>query len=603
MIEPPDHRDRTTAPASRSRHLLGYVAIVGLGLAVVVVVLPVGRSIDRAPTVPASLTVGGEATDCLGPRLVTRQSGIYLDLHVADRGRGAADPVAGDRIGRGHIDRSTGRVTVHGSCARGTALAGQGYRADLDAAALAHQTVTTEVALLGAGGAGALEAEITKATAAGGSGRAGPEGTAPLEGTELAGRAFLAAAVVILLSRGVGSLFRRVYQPRVIGEIVAGIVLGPSVVGALAPGVGDFLFPPEVLQVVGVLAQFGLIFFMFLTGLGLDLGALKGSGRIAVLVSHVSIVAPFVLGVLASLLLFPLLGDGDFAGFALFMGAAMSITAFPVLARILADTGLQRSRLGTVAITCAAIDDVTAWCVLGVVIAISKSTGEAGVARTVGLALAYAVVVLGVVRPVLRRVLLRLPGDGRLNNQTIAVLISLVLVGAWITEEIGVHAIFGAFLVGVALPRDLGVVEAVTAKLQDITELVLLPLFFVVAGLSTRVDLLDSPLLWAVTALVIALAVLGKWGGSTLAARACHLPWREAIPLGVLMNARGLTELVILTIGLDLGVISPALFTIMVVMALVTTAMTVPVLARLNVVSPAIIKNEGDGPELVILGT
>jgi Kef-type K+ transport system membrane component KefB len=598
MVEPPDQPDGTEEHASRPRHLLGYVAIVGFGLAIVAIVLPFGRSIDPAPTVPASLTVSGEATDCLGSTLVTRQSGIYLDLHVAGRGGTVENPIAGDRVGRGRIDRSTGLVTVHGSCAHGTQLTGHSYLVDLDAAALAHHTVATDVAV--ADDSGPLGAEIAKTAPS--SSAPAAAGRTPLKGTELAGRAFLAAAVVILLSRGIGSLFRRVYQPRVIGEIVAGIILGPSFVGALAPGVGEFLFPAEVLQVIGVLAQFGLIFFMFLTGLALDLGTLKGSGRIAVLVSHVSIVAPFVLGVLASLLLFPLLGDGDFASFALFMGAAMSITAFPVLARILADTGLQRTRLGTVAITCAAVDDVTAWCVLAVVIAISQSSGAAGVVRTIGLALAYAVIVLQVVRPVLRRVLLRLQGDSRITSQTIAVLISLVLVGAWTTEEIGVHAIFGAFLIGVALPRDLGVVEALTAKLHDITGLVLLPLFFVVAGLSTRVDLLDSPLLWAVTALVIALAVLGKWGGSTLAARICHLPWREAMPLGVLMNARGLTELVILTIGLDLGVISPALFTIMVLMAIVTTAMTVPMLARLKVVSPAIIRNEGDGPELVILG-
>jgi Kef-type K+ transport system membrane component KefB len=206
--------------------------------------------------------------------------------------------------------------------------------------------------------------------------------------------------------------------------------------------------------------------------------------------------------------------------------------------------------------------------------------------RTVGLSLAYVTVMVGVVRPLLARLLNR-PGarhDGTLGNQAVAGLVALVLLGAWFTEEIGVHAIFGAFLVGVVVPRDAGVIDALTGKLRDVTGLVLLPLFFVVAGLSTRVGLLDSPLMWAITALVIGLAVLGKWGGSTLAARVCGMPWREAVPLGVLMNTRGLTEIVILTIGLDLGIISPALFTAMVLMALVTTVMAVPVLAMLGTV-------------------
>jgi Kef-type K+ transport system membrane component KefB len=588
--------------ARRSRHLLGYVAIVGVGVAVVLAVLPLGQAVDRAPTVPASLGVSGRAVDCFGGTLVARQSGIYLDLHRSGRGGTTENPVAGDRIGRGRIDRRTGQVEVSGSCASGTELAGHPYRADLDVATLANDPIGTQVVVGDEDSDVTLAATIEETTAASG-GSTGSTGSEPLSGTELAGRAFLAAAMVILLARAMGSLFRRIGQPRVVGEIVAGILLGPSAVGAVFPGATDFLFPTEVIQVVAVLAQFGLIFFMFLTGLRLDLGALKGSSRVAVLVSHVSIVAPFVLGVGASLLLFPLLGDGEFASFALFMGAAMSITAFPVLARILSDTGLDRTRLGAVAITCAAVDDVSAWCVLSVVVAIAQASGADDVLRTACLAVAYAVALLYVVRPLLAWHLApeRRREDG-LGNQTIAVLIALVLLGAWATEEIGIHAIFGAFLVGVAIPRHTGVVEALNAKLEGLTGLVLLPLFFVVAGISTRVGLLDTPLLWGITVFVIVLAIAGKWGGSTLAARACRMPWREAVPLGVLMNTRGLTEIVILTIGLDLGIISPALFTIMVIMALVTTVMTVPVLTKLGVV-PAVVDVPVTADDIEIAGT
>jgi Kef-type K+ transport system membrane component KefB len=563
------------------RHLLGYVAIIGFGLVAVALVLSAGRGIDRAPTVPDRLTVSGPGSTCLGTELVARQSGIYLDLHQPGRGGTDENPAAGDRIGGGQVDRATGRAGMEGTCAAGTPLAARRFALALDADDLEHRPFDAEVEVGGRRIAAVLEAAPPTVNAA---------GEKPLQGTELTGRTFLAAAVVILLARAMGSLFSRLGQPRVVGEILAGIALGPSVIGALAPGITGFLFPAEVVQVVGALAQFGVIFFMFLVGLELDLGALRGSGRAAVMVSHVSIVAPFVLGVLASFLLFPLLGDGEFASFALFIGAAMSITAFPVLARILTDTGLDRTPLGTVAVTCAAVDDVTAWCVLSVVIAITQASGPAGVVRTAALLLVYVAVLFSFVRPALAVALRRwseLP-EGRARdafaNQAVACLVALMLVGAWLTEEIGVHAIFGAFLVGVVVPRREQVALAVTDRLRDVTRLVLLPLFFVATGLSTRVGLLDSPLLWAVAVCVIGLAIAGKWGGSTLAARLCGMPWRDAAALGVLMNARGLTEIVILTIGLDLGIISPVLFTVMVLMALATTVMTVPVLRWLKVV-------------------
>lgn len=570
---------RPVGPTAQARHLGAYAGIVGAGLLALAAVLLLGRRIDPVPTVPASLTVDGPATACLGAGLVPRQVGSDIDVHLPGAGGTTENPAVRNRVGGGHLDRATGRLTVRGTCPPGTADAGRDYRVDLDVEALERGLDRTHVVVGDQVRPARFGGERPPAAGTG-------TGHQPLAGTELAGRTFLTAATVIVLARAAGSLFARWGQPRVIGEIVAGIMLGPSLVGTVLPDATEIFFPTEVVQVIGILAQFGLIFFMFLVGLELDLGKLSGSGRVALMVSHVSIVAPFVLGVLASLVLFPLIGDGDFASFALFMGAAMSITAFPVLARILSDTGLSRTPLGTLAIACAAVDDVTAWCVLSIVVAIAHATGAADVVTTIGLTLVYVALMLTVVRRALVAWLERLPRspDGHvvLGTQTVAALIALALVGAWATEEIGIHGIFGAFLVGVAMPRGLGVVEALTAAVKDLTEIVLLPLFFVVAGLSTRVWTFDSALLWLVTAGVIVLAVGGKWGGSTLAARGCGMPWPQALRLGVLMNTRGLTEIVVLTIGLDLGIISTAVFTAMVLMALVTTVMAVPALSILR---------------------
>ena len=342
-----------------------------------------------------------------------------------------------------------------------------------------------------------------------------------------------------------------------------------------------FLFPSSVTGVLGILAQIGLIFFMFLIGLELDRTQIRGSGHTAILISHYSIVIPLVLGMASALLVFPLVGSGTFTGFALFMGAAMAITAFPVLARILTDTGLHKTRIGALAITCAAVDDVTAWCVLAIVVAIVNAAGPIEAVTTIALSLTFVFGMLFVVRPLAERVMTAHKGRGPLSATVLSFLIVGLFLSAWTTEMIGIHAIFGAFIFGAILPRERGVATGIIERLEDVTVLVLLPIFFAVVGLSTQIGLVSGRELWLLTGLIIAIAIIGKIGGSIIAGLAAGESLRTSSVIGVLMNARGITEIVILTIGIELGVISPALFTIMVLMALTTTIMTTPLLSRL----------------------
>jgi Kef-type K+ transport system membrane component KefB/nucleotide-binding universal stress UspA family protein len=392
----------------------------------------------------------------------------------------------------------------------------------------------------------------------------------------------LAAAVIIVVARLVGALFQRINQPQVVGEIVAGILLGPSLLGNIWPHAQQYLFSKELLPFLDVLAQVGLIFFMFLIGLELDVRLLKGRGHAAATVSHVSIIGPFLLGAGLALFLFPVLGSesGKFTPFALFMGASMSITAFPVLARILTERGIYKSRLGAVTLTCAAIDDVTAWCMLAVVVAIARANGASAALVTIGLSLVFIAAMLFLVRPVLKRVAGYYEQHGQLRAGMLAMLFVGVLLSALATDRIGIHAIFGAFLFGAIMPQHSDLVGELTEKLEDFTVVFLLPLFFAFNGLRTDVGLIGGdPQLWLFLGLILFVAILGKWGGSTVAARVMGLDWRESVALGALMNTRGLTELIILNIGLDLKVIPPALFAMLVIMALVTTFMTTPLLS------------------------
>ena len=383
----------------------------------------------------------------------------------------------------------------------------------------------------------------------------------------------IALAVVIAASRLSGWAISKIGQPRVHGEILAGILLGPSLLGIVSPTTLDYLFPTEVIGALRVLATIGLVLFMFLIGLELDLGKLRGHGHKAVVISQASIVLPVALGGLLAIWLYPRLGEGvDRLGFSLFLGAAMAITAFPVLARVLQETGLYHTRLGVLTITCAAVDDVTAWCLLAGVVAIINATGAADALQILGWSLLFVVGMLKVVKPLLAR------------RHTIPVwmAISLAMICAWTTEQIGIHAIFGAFMAGASMPRKPKIVRQIHENLETATVSFLLPVFFMVVGLATRVDTLDSFYLWGVTLLVIAVAIVGKWGGSMIAARITGETWKDAAAIGVLMNTRGLTELVILSVGLELGVITTTLYTIMVLMALVTTLMATPMLALIS---------------------
>jgi Kef-type K+ transport system membrane component KefB/nucleotide-binding universal stress UspA family protein len=391
----------------------------------------------------------------------------------------------------------------------------------------------------------------------------------------------LQVAVILVVARLVGALFRLLHQPQVVGEMVAGILLGPSLLGWLAPGVSAALFPPESLGYLDTLSQIGLVLFMFLVGLEFDPRLLRGRGRTAVITSHVSIVAPFMLGAALALYLYPRLAEGhvQFGSFALFMGAAMSITAFPVLARILTERNLLATNLGAVTIACAAIDDVTAWTILAVVIAIVRAdAATTPLWITLAGSAAFAGAMVFGMRRLLRRLEPLYHTRGRLTQDLLAGTLLLLLASAWTTEWLGIHALFGAFLFGAVMPKDVGLVHDITERLEDVTVVFLLPLFFAFTGLRTSIGLVTGVEMWLFAALILVVAVAGKFGGSTLAARITGMPWRESAALGVLMNTRGLMELVILTIGLDLGVISPTLFTMMVFMALITTFMTTPLL-------------------------
>jgi len=387
--------------------------------------------------------------------------------------------------------------------------------------------------------------------------------------------------VVLAVARALGALLRALGQPQVMGEVVGGIVLGPSLLGWLAPGVSAALFPSAALPYLKVLSEYGIVFFMFLVGLELDPALMRGRGYTAVFISHASIIIPFLLGVALAGWLYAEHAPGGvrFLSFALFMGASMSITAFPVLARILIERDLLGTRVGAVTIVCAAVDDVTAWCILAFVVAVASTADVTQAARTLVLAGGYLAVMLVAVRPLLGRLSAMVDRTGRLSQNLVAVVFLLVLASAIVTDTIGIHAIFGGFMMGAIMPKEALFTRELVDKVEDFAVVFLLPIYFAYTGLRTRIGLLDTPAMWLECAAIVATATLGKFGGSSVVARLTGLGWREACALGVLMNTRGLMELIILNIGLDLGVISPALFAMMVLMAIVTTLATTPALA------------------------
>lgn len=390
----------------------------------------------------------------------------------------------------------------------------------------------------------------------------------------------LALALVIAVARIAGTAFERwLRQPAVIGETVAGILLGPSVLGAIAPGVQAFALPASIVPNLTALANIGVILFMFLIGLELDLKALAGKSRAMVMISHASIVVPFLLGGVMSLWLFARYTDAnvEFTSFALFCGLSLSVTAFPVLVRILASRDLQSTALGNIALVCAAVDDVTAWCLLAIVASLAQSKLESAV-WTLALALVYVAGMLWVIRPRATRWVARLEAGGGAGGGAFAAVLCAVFLSALATEAIGIHALFGAFSCGAILPHQGKLAECLRHRLEQAVVIVFLPLFFVCSGLKTQVGLVGSLTDWVACLAIVAIATLGKFGGTYIAARCTGLPHVQALVLGTLMNTRGLMELIVLNIGLDMGLLSPKLFAMLVIMALATTALTGPLL-------------------------
>jgi Kef-type K+ transport system membrane component KefB len=381
-------------------------------------------------------------------------------------------------------------------------------------------------------------------------------------------------------SRALGVLSRRLGQPLVIAEVIAGILLGPSLLGWLWPAAREGLFPAESLATLRTLSQVGLVLFMFLIGIELDPKLLRGRTRASIAISHSSIVVPFALGAAAGWWLQDEYSSPEVPtlSFLSFLGVSMSVTAFPVLARILSERKLFVTRVGAIAIACAAVDDVTAWCLLAFVVALARSQGFGHAVWTTAFALTFTATMLLLVRPFLAGVGARVKSRDELTHGVIAVVLVLLIASSITTELIGIHALFGAFLFGAILPKEGKLGEVMAEKLESVAVVLLLPLFFAYSGIRTELGLLSGPRQWAVTTLLILVATVGKFGGSVVAARLTGIGWREASAIGVLMNTRGLMELIVLNIGLELRVISPTVFTMLVLMALVTTFATTPIL-------------------------
>jgi Kef-type K+ transport system membrane component KefB len=400
----------------------------------------------------------------------------------------------------------------------------------------------------------------------------------------------LQIGIILLVARVTGRIFRAIHQPQVVGEMAAGFVLGPSLFGWLAPRAFATLFPPASLGNLNNLSQIGLVLFMFLVGLSVHPKELRKYGRAAVLAGNASILAPFGMAVALSWYLYPRVSDPSvgFLHFALFMGAAMSITAFPVLARILTQRGMLGTPLGTLCIACAAVGDIVGWCMLAVIVVLVRSAHAIDpLWVTLGGSLVFVLAMVFGFRRLLRRFETHYRERGGLTEDSISLIILFVLACGLITEALGIHLLFGAFLAGSIMPKHGAFVRELQQKFESVTVVLLLPLYFAFTGLRTSIGLVKGVEMWGYCAAIIAVAIVGKLGGAMIAARVAGMPWRDSAQLGILMNTRGLMELIILNIGLDIGVISPAMFSMMVLMALVTTFMTTPLLLFVEAVSPS----------------
>jgi Kef-type K+ transport system membrane component KefB len=399
----------------------------------------------------------------------------------------------------------------------------------------------------------------------------------------------LAIGTILLAARLFGWIFQHLGQPRVVGEMTAGIVLGPSLFGRFFPAAFVYVFPSSILPSLTVLSQLGLLLFMFVVGLEVDLNRILKQKAAVVLISNVSIVLPLALGIALAKALYPQFAGEQvtFSTFALFVGTAMSITAFPVLARILKERDLLGTNLGAMAISCAAIDDISAWLLLAVLTAMVRS-GQSWrhFAVTLLLLVGFVIVMLVPVRRATKFLESRYQKSGA-GMEFISSLVLFMLAASWTTERLGVHALFGAFMAGLVMPKNERMIADVVDRIESLSLALLLPLFFALTGLRTRIDLLSNKSMWGYAAAIVAIAVVGKLAGAAFTARVTGMNWKDSFGLGVLMNTRGLVELVILNAGLDLGILSPTLFTMMVLMALVTTFMTSPILSCMKIHRPA----------------
>lgn len=394
---------------------------------------------------------------------------------------------------------------------------------------------------------------------------------------------FLALAVIMATARLVGAIFSRFQQPPVIGEVIAGILLGPSLLGWLAPAVSAFVLPPFIMPGLNIIAQLGVALFMFVVGLELDVKQLSGHTRSSVAISQASIAVPFILGWLLAWLLYDSWAPKNvpFNVFALFVGISLAVTAFPVLARILTDRRIHRTHIGTIALASAAANDLAAWCLLALVVGLARAQSEP-LWKILAMTATFIAVLIVAVRPLLLRFAARCEGSEVSNVTMVAVGCVGMLVSALATEWIGIHALFGAFLFGCLIPHDSRLAHQLHARIGDLVVVLLLPTFFAFAGIRTQIGLLSGGNDWAICGVIIVVASMGKFGGTFIAARWSGLDRRQAASLGVLMNTRGLMEIIVLNVGLDLGVISPTLFAILVLMAVVTTMLTTPLLTLLD---------------------
>lgn len=398
--------------------------------------------------------------------------------------------------------------------------------------------------------------------------------------THLLSRVLLALVLIVVAARVFGWVAGRLRQPPVIGEIVLGIALGPSLLGLLPGNLDAALFPPEVVAHLNILAQLGLILFMLLVGLEMDVTLLQGRQRAVGTISLASVAVPFGLGVLLALSLYPRhnIVDGkpvSQLAMVLFLGVAMSITAFPVLARIISDRGLEKTMVGAVALAAAAVCDVIAWTVLALVVAVIRGGSPLAVLRIIALTAVFMLAMYTVGRRLAKRFEDWYLRRGSLTPDMLAIILVGTLGSAWVTDLIGIHVIFGAFIFGMILPRNEDLIGEIIAKLKQICVLLLLPLFFVVTGFGVNIaEMTFSG--WSQLLVIVTVAIASKFVSSYLAARSAHLPKRHSAVIGILLNTRGLTELVILSVGKELGVLDGELYSILVLMALITTALTGP---------------------------